>query len=271
VSDDDGQLNLFSGSGFPPDRTEPAFGGWVRLDPSVLSDAALIQALPDAGALDAPALADEAGRRKLRAAVPALGALCRRFKGFGRDAAVAEQTASLAALARIGGREAADMVGRMIAEDVVQGPGLPTAVAAAAALGSRLPAEVALACLRHPDPAVRADACRLAAPSAAAVAVLIDLLDDLHDDVTAAAACTLGRLGRNEASPRLIRLLANSPSPEAIDAFARIADDDGIILLGRLATSHPDLGVAVLQALDESDLPRAAVVAAGLRRWLLRG
>ncbi len=267
----DGQLDLFSRSGSTPDRAEPEIGGWVRLDPSVLSDVALIQALPDAGARDAPALADEAGRRKLLAAVPALGALCRRFKGFGRDVAVGEQIRSLAALACIGGRQAADVVGRMITEAVVQGPGLPAAVAAAAALGSRLPTEVVLTCMRHPDLAVRADACRLAHPSAAAVAVLIDLLDDLHDDVTAAAACALGRMGRGEASPRLIRLLANNPSGEAIDAFARIADDDGIILLGRLATSHAHLGVAVLQALDESDSPRAAVVAAGVRRRLLRG
>lgn len=242
--------------------------GRVRRDPAGLSDAALIQALPDAGALDAPALADEAGRRKLLAAVPALGALCRRFKGFGRDVAVGEQVRSLAALARIGGRQAADMVARMIAEDVVQGPGLRAGVAAAAALGSRLPAEVVVACLRHPDSAVRADACRLARPSAEAVAVLIDLLDDLHDGVTVAAACALGRMGRGEAGPRLTHLLANSPSTEAIDAFARIADDDGVILLGRVASSHPDLGVAVLEALDDSDLPRAAVVAAGVRRRL---
>jgi HEAT repeat protein len=264
----DRQLDLFSGAGFTPDRAEPEIGGRARLDPSALSDAALIQALAGASALDAPALAAEAGRRRLVAAVPALAALCRRFKGFGRDATVAEQIASLAALARIGGREAADMVGQVIAEDVVQGPGLPDAVAAAAAPGSRLPVEVVLACLRHPNPAVRADACRLAAPSAAAVAVLIDLLDDLHDSVSAVAACALGRMGRDEASPRLIRMLANTPSPEAIDAFARIADDDGVILLGRLANSHPDLAGAVLAALDETDLPRAAVVAAGVRRRL---
>jgi hypothetical protein len=265
---DDGQLDLFSGSGFAPDCTEPEIGGRVCLDPSALSDAALIQALPDAGALDAPALAAEAGRRKLLAAVPALGALCRSFKGFGRHAAVSEQLASLAALARIGGREAADMVGRLIAEDVMQGPGLPAAVAAAAALGSRLPTEVVLACLRHSHPAVRADACRLARPSAEAVALLIDLLDDLHGSVAAAAACALGRMGRDEASPQLIRLLANTPSPEAIDAFSRIADGDGVVLLGRLAITHPDLAAAVLKALDDSDRPRAAVVAASIRRRL---
>ena len=264
----DRQLDLFSAAGFTPDRAEPEIGGWVRLGPSTLSDAALIEALPGAGLRDAPALAEEAGRRKLVAAVPALGALCRRFKGFGRHAAVAEQIASLAALARIGGREAADVVGRVIAEDVVQGPGLPAAVAAAAALGSRLPTEIVLACLQHPNPAVRADACRSAVRSDEAVAVLIDLLDDLHDSVTAIAACALGRMGRDEASPRLIRLLADTPSPDAIDAFARIADDDGAVLLGRLASTHPDMAAAVLEALDESDLPRAALVAAGVRRRL---
>ncbi len=264
----DCQLDLFGGAGFTPDRAEPGIGDRVHLDPSALSDAALIEALPGAGLWDAPALAAEAGRRKLVTAVPALGALCRRFKGFGRQAVVAEQIASLAALARVGGREAADVVGRMIAEDVVQGPGLPAAVAAAAALGSRLPAEVVLACLRHPNPAVRADACRLAVRSDEVVAVLIDLLDDLHDSVTVAAACALGRMGRDEARSRLIRLLANAPSPEAIDAFAHIADDDGAVLLGRLANNHPDLAAAVLAALDESDLPRAALVAAGVRRRL---
>jgi hypothetical protein len=54
---DDGQLDRFSGAGFTTERSEPAFGGWARLDPSALSDAALIQVLPDARALDAHALA----------------------------------------------------------------------------------------------------------------------------------------------------------------------------------------------------------------------
>jgi len=264
----DRQLDMFSGAGFVADGAGPEDHGRPALDPSTLSDAALIEALPAAGALDAPALAAEAGRRKLIAAEPALGALCRRFKGFGRHAVVAEQIASMTALACIGGRQAADVVGRAIAEDVVQGPGLPAAMAAAAALGSRLPAEVVLACLRHPNPTVRADACRLARPSAGVVAVLIDLLDDLHDGVTAVAACALGRMGRDEARNRLIRLLANTPSAEAIDAFARIADDDAVILLGRLAQRCPDLAGAVLDALDECELPRAAVVAAGVRRRL---
>lgn len=262
------QLDLFAGAGFTADRAAPAIGARTPPDTAALSDAAVIQALPGAGALDAPALAAAAGQRQLSAAVPALGALCRRFKGFGRHAAIAEQTASLAALARIGGRAAAELVVRLIVEDVVQGPGLAAAVAAAAALGSKLPGEVVLALLRHPDPAVRADACRLARPSAEAVAVLCDLLDNLHDGVSAEAACALGRMGRAEAAPRLIRLLAEAPSAAAIDAFACIADDDGVVLLGRLALAHPDLAAAVLAVLDDSDLPRAAVAAAGVRSWL---
>jgi len=57
-------------------------------------------------------------------------------------------------------------------------------------------------------------------------------------------ACALGGMRRNEARPRLIRLLANTPSPEAIDAFARIADDDGVVLLGQRpqpVTARPGL------------------------------
>ena len=53
------------------------------------------------------ALAAEAGRRRLAAAVPSLETLCRRFSGFGIDRMVPEQAAALQALAAIGGREAA--------------------------------------------------------------------------------------------------------------------------------------------------------------------
>jgi hypothetical protein len=54
---DDGQLDRFSAASFAPDHADPVFGGQARLDPSALNDAALIQVLPDARALDAPALA----------------------------------------------------------------------------------------------------------------------------------------------------------------------------------------------------------------------
>lgn len=264
----DRQPDLFDGAGTSPESPEPDLGGWARIDPATLDDNALIRALPDAGLLDAPALAAEASRRKLIAAVAALTALCHRFKGFGHVAPIPEQVAALQALAAIGGRDAAASVAQLIAEDAVVGPNLVEAVAAAATLESRLPTGPALTCLRHPDPAIRSNACRLVRPSAETAACLIDLLSDLHESVSAAAACALGRIGRQEARPQLLRLLANTPSSQAIDAFARIADDDDLVVLGRLAISHPELASAVLEALEESDLPRAATIAAGVRRRL---
>jgi hypothetical protein len=48
-----------------------------------LDDAALIAAIPRASLGDCRALVREAGRRRLMAAIPALEALCRRFRRFG--------------------------------------------------------------------------------------------------------------------------------------------------------------------------------------------
>jgi hypothetical protein len=53
--------------------------------PHELDDAALIAAIPDVGQADCFDLALAAAQRGLTAAVPALEALCRRFKGFGVD------------------------------------------------------------------------------------------------------------------------------------------------------------------------------------------
>jgi HEAT repeat protein len=125
-----------------------------------------------------------------------------------------------------------------------------------------------LGLLRHANPAVRADGCRLARAGSEVVPLLLELLSDLHPEVAAAASCALGRLGRTEARPGLIRLLANAPSAEIIEAFVGIADEDGVVVLGRLAANRPDLAEAVMAALDEIDLPRAAIVAHGLRRKL---
>jgi hypothetical protein len=243
----------------------------ARVDAATLDDTAVIQGIAAADMRDAVALANEAGRRRLVGAVPELEKLCRRFIGFGRHRPVAEQVAAMAALGGIGGQEATETVGRLIAERVIEAPGLPAAIAVAAALGSRLPTALLLACLRDAHPAVRRDACRLARPGSEVVAVLLDLLNDLHDDVTAAAACALARMGREEGRPRLLRRLADVPSAdlpsaEVIDAFARIADDDGVVVLGRLARRCPALAGIVLEALDESELALAARVAAGLRR-----
>ena len=259
------QLDLFSATGLPvadgtADHVEPS-----RLVPSNLDDSALVEALPEARMVDCHALCAEAGRRRLIAAIPALEALCRRFKGFGLEHAVPEQIAALRGLAAISTREAAAAVSRIIAESVVQGPGLHDAVHAAVLLECRLPPAVSLPLLRHNDARVRAAACRVARPHADVMPVLVDLLDDLHGLVAVAAACALGRAGRIEAQPALARLLRDEPTAEVIDAVSPLADDDCIVQLGRIARTNPVLSAAAIDALDAMDNPRAQAIAAMVR------
>jgi hypothetical protein len=98
------QLDLFSSASIQVDRPVP-LSMELRPAATVLDDRALIAAIPDSNLADSIALAAEAGRRRLAAAVPSLEALCRRFSGFGIDRMVPEQAAALKALAVISGRE----------------------------------------------------------------------------------------------------------------------------------------------------------------------
>jgi len=258
------QLDLFSASGSAPDCQEQGTPRPPRLVVAELDDDALIQAIPAGSLADGPALAREAGRRRLAAAVPVLERLCLRFSGFGVDQAIPEQAAALEALAMIGGGAAANVVARMITKRVVQGPTFPVAIASAARLQSRLPAEVVAALLQHADPSVRADACRCARAWPALIPILIELLDDGDADVRTSAACALGRLGRPEAQAALARLLRVAPTPEVIDAITPIADEESIILLARIARTRPHLAEVALVALDAIDHPRARQITAGI-------
>ena len=123
-----------------------------------------------------------------------------------------EQRAAFDALAGIGGPEAAASVARIISRGWVQGPTLTHAVAAAAGLRSRLPADIVLPLLRHAEPAIRADACSLARGGPDVVATLVDLLGDLHPNVALEAACarpprTSGKLLSIDAPPHRGSLL----------------------------------------------------------------
>jgi HEAT repeats len=261
----DQQLDLFAASGFLVDPATPPARRSPPVAPSDLDDAALVAAIADAGLATCQLLVEEAGRRHLAAAIPALEALCRRFKGFGLEHAVPEQIAALQGLVTIGGTEAAAAVVRIITGLIVQGPGVSTAVAAAAELRCRLPLEIAMVLLRHSDPGVRCNAARCAPPRQEAITLLTDLLHDLNKPVAAAAACALGRMGRAEARPALLRLLLEVPSPLVIEAIIPIADADCIVLLGRIARARPALNAAVVAALDGIDDDRAASVASMLR------
>ena len=115
------QLDLFSSASIQVDRPVP-LSMELRPAATALDDQALIAAIPDSNLADSRALAAEAGRRRLAAAVPSLETLCRRFSGFGIDRMVPEQAAALQALAVISGREAAQAVSQLIVRRVVQGP-----------------------------------------------------------------------------------------------------------------------------------------------------
>ena len=233
-----------------------------------LDDRALIAAIPASRLADGAALAAEAGRRRLVAAVPALEALCRRFVGYGVDRVVPEQAAALRALDIIGGGEAARAVARMIARQVVQGPVLSVALGIAARLRSTLPFDVLPALLRHADPAIRANACRCVCSSPGLVPLLVGLLDDLDRTVARAAACALGQMGRLEARPILAGLLRHEPSADAIESVSSVADDECMVLLGRIARRTPSLAAAALEALEGIDHSRAGAIAASIRRQL---
>lgn len=261
----DRQLDLFAGSAAPsaeaPARPRPA-----EPDPSSLDVAALLTAIPASTLSNGPRLVEEAGRRHLVAAIPVLQDYCRRFVGFGTQHPLPEQLAALHALDAIGGTDAAAAVATIIVRQWVQGPTLTTAVAVAARLGARLPAASVLPLLHHAEPAVRADACHLARGGAEVVATLLDLMVDLHRDVSVAAACALARLGQSEALPLLKRALKEEPSVRIINAVAEIAEEECVVLLGRIAISpSADLARAAHDALDRSEHPRAARLLQRLR------
>jgi HEAT repeats len=259
------QLDLFAQAGSRPETTAVA-SARPPLAAAKLDDGALVAAIPNASLSDCRALAAEAGRRRLALAVPALDSLCRRFHGFGLERAVPEQTAALAALAAIGGNAAAAAVARLIVERVVQGPGLGAGLAAAAQLGVGLPGEQVVRLLRDGTPEIRADACRCARPSPEVAAGLIERLADLDRNVAREAALALGRMSRSEARPALLRLLREVPSAAVIDAVAAVADEECLVLLGRLARTRSELREAALAALDSIDSPRAATIAAAIRQ-----
>jgi hypothetical protein len=256
------QLDLFRHAPAPDEFRPSGDAARPAAAPDTMENDELLAAIPHARITDSLALAAEAGRRRMTAAVPALEALCGRFSGFGADRIVPEQAAAIDALTQIAGPDAARALARLIARRIVQGPCLQRAVTAAACLGSKLPAATVLKLLRHDDPQIRADACRFAQPSSEMIAQLRDLLEDLQRPVRMAAACALGLVGRNEVRLLLTRYLREEPSAELIDAVAPIADEECVILLGRIARTMPGLSQAAVDALDSIDHPRASRIVA---------
>jgi HEAT repeat protein len=159
-------------------------------------------------------------------------------------------------------------VTRIIVDRIVQGPGLNNAVEAAAQLGVGLPGNVIVSLLRHEAPEIRAGGCRSARRSPAVIPLLAELLDDADRVVAREAACALGRMGRTEARPSLLRLLQEAPSAAVIDSIGAVADEECLVILGRIARTRPNLADAALAALDSIGSSRAVKIAAASRRLL---
>jgi len=259
------QPDLFSGGGVTPEhRTQPD-SEVPSISPAELDNDTLLAVIMEAGLADSPSLIAEAVRREMPAAVSVLEKLCFRFAGFGTDLLIPEQKAALQALAAIGGQKAALSVVRLIVKAAVQGPTLKVAVNVAAQLGSNLPGDMVRQLLGHADAEVRADACRCARAAPDTIFILIGLLEDLNRGVNVAAACALGRMGNRDALPMLSRMLRDAPSAEIIDAISGVADEDSIILLGRLLQTESALSSVVRDALDAIDHPRAAQITGTMR------
>jgi hypothetical protein len=90
---------------------------------------------------------------------------------------------------------------------------LVVATTVASQLGVIFPTDIALAFLRDSNPSIRALTCACVRAGYEVVATLIAMLDDPEGEVSAAAACALGRMGRVEARIHLKRYFVDSGRP----------------------------------------------------------
>ena len=75
-------------------------------------------------------------------------------------------------------------------------------------------------------------------------------------------------MGKIEVRPILLRLLQQAPSAKAIDAISAIADEECLVILGRIARTRPDLADAALLALESVGSPGALKIATASGRPL---
>jgi hypothetical protein len=215
--------------------------------------------------LNALPIVQEIARRRLASGAPALAALCLRHAGFGRSRVIPEQRAAIEALGVIGGRGASQALARLIERGAFEGPGLKVALQEAVRLASPLPEPLVTKLLRADDPDVRAAAARCVRTWPNCAPLLIELLDDLHQDVRLAAACALGRIGIGAARPAVLNALREQPSREVVEAIAGIPDEEVLVLLGRTAETRRDLAGLIRTVLDSIDHPLAAKIEARIR------
>jgi hypothetical protein len=258
------QLDLFEGSSTAPAAvTQPA--AEPRVDVEALSEAELIGALSQAGLHESLTLVDEIARRRLVPGVPVLVALCRRHAGFSRSRVIPEQKAAIEALGIIGGRDASQALAELIARGAFEGPGLKVALQEAVRLASPLREPLVTSLLGADDPDIRAAAARCVRAWPKCAPLLIELLQDLHEDVRLAAACALGRIGNRAGRPVLLNALRTQPSRDVVEAIAGVPDEEVLVELGRTAEARQDLAGLIRNRLEDIDVPKAAKIAARIQ------
>src|SRR5208283_59623 len=97
--------------------------------------------------------------------------------------------------------------------------------------------------------------------------MLVSMIDDPDDEVAIASACALGRMGRLEGRGHLKKHLVEKPSRRIVEALARVADEEAMVLLARTGRARRELTDSVITALEEIETPRALDVAAALKKF----
>ncbi len=258
------QFDLFTGGGTVEPAAIPAN---KPFRPEALSDEDILARLPNAGIADVRLLCDLIVERGLGdRAVPAIEALWRRFKGFGRQRPLAEQTAVIETLSKLETPDA-----RRLLADIATGHDLPPLLLPAALSGAlstslRLPPTFLSPLLAHADPRIRELAARLSGFGQPDIGALAACLDDTQPAVRRAAAIVLGQFGDARAKAILLSELQRTPTGEIVGALSAIADDDIVVHLGRGADAHPALAGRIATELEEMETTLSLRVARRIRR-----
>ena len=227
--------------------------------PAALTDDAVLQGLRAAFGERRRALAEEAGRRQLSAAIPSLVIAARP-----RDTDT--QIAALRALENIGGEDAAAAVVKLMQSQVVTREALNVGIVVAENMGCRLGAGGLEPLAEADEPEVRLALCHCLKPGPEAVELLRVLVRDSVREVALLAARTLALRGLPDGIVPLVEALRSAPMPEDIDAVACIADESLMVELGKTARANPALAPMIIDALEGMEGPQAGLVAGGLRR-----
>lgn len=247
--DERGVVDAGSFAAVPEPDAPPAASG--------LTDAALIELLPEATMSTVEALCSEVATRRLEAAVPGLERLWRRFAGFGVRTPLVEQRCVLSTLGRLQGAGARAALRGIVLSKGLPASLLPAALQAAAEAALSLPAGFIGPLLVHEDAAVRAPAFALAHRAGVPAELLHDGLCDPSPAIRRLAAIALGSARDAEAMHSLVAELAHNPSRDVIEALAAIGNDDAIVHLGRCADRHPALSGCVIDVLRDMENARA--------------